>query len=150
AIEGYTRGPTGPGAPPIPTFQDKIAEGLVRANLIFSRNELKGIARPLGELGLWTTGGGPGGTVTFGNWFEDGTSDPNLPPCADYPCFRQVSNPADPAAEATAVQVVARNEQDNLIVVPFANALRQLEVRSTAIIVPRCFASILDISYSAV
>lgn len=143
---------------------DKRTKALDRANLILQQNSLQSTRRPLGDVGLLTPG--PGGTLTFGRFFQEDPGDAcdgeycdlrdlcnDSPSPVSYPCFVEYLTGAD-ESEANAVRLDLRTQADNPVMSPMRNIFGletfQLEQTATAAVVDTCFAFLLDVSVSTV
>jgi len=147
AIEGYVSSPK-------LVYSEKIDDALARANYILKENSIKGTA---GAEGLGTIKHfplTPERSMEFGVWYETKPklSDPcNFNPNGGdlYPCF--VSNLNNPApTTANAVRVRLSNPNTNPILAPIVGTIGTVSAQSFAIMVPRCVANVVDVSYSVV
>ncbi|MCO6430123.1 MAG: hypothetical protein J5J00_04625 [Deltaproteobacteria bacterium] len=135
-------------------YSDKVAAGIARANVLVQRNTIKGISSSgLAEVG-YAGEGKDGGDIEFGLWHEKYTA---AEPCGsdpkNYPCFIRNESPlaiTAPNPSANAVFLRLRNPSTNPIVAPLVGNLGTVEVESYAIMVPRCLANLMDLSYSVV
>lgn len=151
AIEAYSRGGSADR-----TYEARVSDGLANAERVASSNRLYGMAESLGDLVRpeeASSSPDHGGVVEFGQWIHEARDCPeNRENCcsASYPCF--VSNsPGDD--RATAVRVRLRTQPSNPILAPFTRMLGSgyfsMTSESTATVLQRCTAFILDVSGSS-
>lgn len=130
-------------------YQERAERALVRANEILRLNKLVG-AQELGLLRHKTSDSDLENTLELGMYYP--FIPPNGSPCANYPCYVALPGPPSslaPDTTANAVRVRANSGEMRLPLGELiGGSVLKVSTPSTATMIERCTAFILDISPS--
>lgn len=114
--------------------------------------------------------GDAGANLTFGTWIEEQGSDPNYiigdaatgsvgckmrdghqdpTGTLKYPCFLEENSPSV-ETQISAVRADLSTANEPPFFIPFAGRMAGISAKSFGVVVPRCFAGVVDLSYSSV
>ncbi|MCB0310930.1 MAG: hypothetical protein KDD42_06835, partial [Bdellovibrionales bacterium] len=132
------------------SYEQRADQAVSRANQIFSANTLPGFRSEFGGISLIGSSG-DGGELDLGNWYiENNGTNPCGSSQESYPCF--VSNRDSGLLTANAAQVTLRTNSNDPLTYPFCSFFNDcqghLQSTSTASLVQRCMAFVLDVSPS--